>query len=680
LNLRAIAARSTAWKAVKNGTVQTEFTDEELGSLLLQPSSTTFTFKVVSFEVVADNVHTNFVDCIACHPIDKAICATGSRDTSIFVWKVDFQNSSSTCLFRYLGHRHWILSLDWMHEGYTILSSSMSSAIHIWRVPYEQHCEKSYRNSTLFPATTVIPDETGRDDSIRVDTASNCHAVSPTRPLLQMRSFNLTHDSDDFSEFDFVRMFIEREEREITLGSFIVSSSALESGFASKSTPSVKGDLISYTSCHAPLVTLDLTDASFPWQTKDKNKQVASSVRFLGTESMWLLSIENESLTYNVKDHILTSLFRGHNDKINSIAFNPLLDVFFTASSDKYIKAWDISRAPEFKLLEHGSLSRITTFVIGHQSIDSYKDVMECTFFFGCSDGSLGANKCYKPTFSDSMTSVDYSLSNASSKHSHGITSLSYFHKYKASFPEILASGDENGNIMLWNASERKLLRTLMTTRANPIVGSQFFLPEVASGEDVFLNLFTMTGDAFCVVWNAESGIALRFVQLSIPSVSHVHMCTNSALSVLSHPSSSAFTLFDYVTLGSLGLVKPQFLVSESQTLKSLTLSIDGERCAMGSSTGDICLLESHSRQIIALGKHHQQEVHVLLWTRFMNRLVSASGDMTLAFWDGAMVPYGGELEASLDLFSVMTPIHFTKLDATLTVMQECANIPCKAS
>jgi WD40 repeat protein len=305
---------------------------------------------------------------------------------------------------------------------------------------------------------------------------------------------------------------------------------------------------------------------------------------------------------------------------------------------------------------------------------------MYCTFYFGCSDGSLGANTCRKESFSDPMTSTDHSLSSATSKHNHCISSLSYYRSYKPSFPEIVASGDENGGVILWDASERKLLRTLITMRSSSIVASQFFLPEVASGEDIFLNLFTMTGDAFCVVWNAESGIALRFVALSISSVNRVQICTNNSLSVLSHASSSSFTLFDYVTLANLGSVKPQFLASENQTVKSLTLSIDGERCAVGSSTGDICLMESQSRQMIAVGKHHQKEVHILLWTRFMNRLVSSSADMTLAIWDGAMVPYGGEFESSIDLLSVITPIVCATLDATLTVIQECTNTPCKAN
>lgn len=683
LNLRAIAARSTAWKAVKNGTIQTEFTDEELGSLLLQPSSFVFTFKVVSFDVLAENVHTNFVDCIACHPLDKAICATGSRDASIFVWKVDSDKSCSVCIYRYLGHRHWILSLDWMTQGYTILSSSMSSAIHVWRVPYEDHFEQLNSKAATLSVTSVKnQDGLGKDNVTGGDTVSKRNVMSGKLPILQTNSlsFNSTDDSNEFSEFDAVRMFIEREERQLASGSFVVSSSAQGSDLALISIASEveQGAVHSYISCHVPSVALDLSDPGFPWQTKDRNKQFASCVRFLGTESMWLLSIENESLTYNVKDHILTSLFRGHSDKINSMAFNPLLDIFFTASSDKCIKAWDISRAPEFKLLDHGSLSRVTIVIIGSQFLDSHNDAMDCTFFFGCFDGSLGANKCHKASYLDPMISTDYSLSSASLKHNHGISSMSYFSSYKPSFPEIVASGDENGGIMLWNAEELKFLRTLATTRPSPIVAARFFLPEVALGEDIFLNLFTMTGDAFCVVWNAESGIAIRFLALSIPSVSRVQISPNSSLSVLSHPSSSSFTLFDYVTLANLGSVKPEFLTSESQTVKSLTLSLEGERCAVGSSSGDICLLESNSRQIIALGKHHQKEVHVLLWTGFMNRVVSSSADMTLAFWDGAMVPYGGEFEHAIDLFSVMTPIAFSKLDATLTVIQDCKNIPCK--
>lgn len=712
LNLRAIAARSTAWKAVKDGNTQTEFTDEELGTLLLQPSFSVFTFRVVSFDVLADNLHTNFVDCIACHPSDNSICATGSRDASIFVWKVDFVNSSSICLFRYLGHSHWILSLDWLQAGYTILSSSMSSAIHIWRVPYEHHVEQPIEqralNDAVQTASSMTQNEGECDDLIGDGVSSRLSNRKFTSGISVVQNSDpfpiSTYDSDEFSEFDGVRMFIEREEREITLGSYTLASSDKESGHTSnfkyypcrtllsfgfvkhnisfRSDPSVveQGVAITYTPCHVALLALNLTDSSFPWQTKDRTKQFASSVRFLGSESMWLLSIENISLTYNAKDHILTSLFRGHSDKINSVAFNPLLDVFFTASSDKFIKAWDISRAPEFKLLEHSSLSKITIFVVGHQEIDPFSDSMDCTFFFGCSDGSLGANKCCKKSSLDPMTSTDYSLSNASSKHDYGISSLAYFRSYKSSFPEIVASGDDNGGVKLWDAGELKHLRTLLTTHPNPIVASRFFLPDVAIGEDLFLNLFTMTGDAFCVVWDAESGTALRFVMLPISSISRVQMCSNCSLSALGHTGSSSFTLFDYVTLANLGLLKPQFFASENASVRSLTLSIHGERCAVGSSTGDICLMETHSRQIIAVGKHHKKEVDILLWTRFMDRLVSSSADKTMAFWDGGMVPYSDELESSLDAFAVFAPIVFHKLDARLTVIQECTTIPCKSA
>ena len=95
--------------------------------------------------------------------------------------------------------------------------------------------------------------------------------------------------------------------------------------------------------CYVPSIALNLADDRFPWQTNDNTKQYASSVRFLGSESMWLCSIENESLTYDSKNGHLTSLFRGHTGKINSLAVSPVLNIFFTASSDKFVKAWDLS-------------------------------------------------------------------------------------------------------------------------------------------------------------------------------------------------------------------------------------------------------------------------------------------------------------------------------------------------
>jgi WD40 repeat protein len=435
-----------------------------------------------------------------------------------------------------------------------------------------------------------------------------------------------------------------------------------------------------YTTCHIASVSIELTDASFLWKTKDTTKQYASNVRFLGTESTFLLSIENESLAYDAENCILTSLFQGHTDKINAVAFNSSLDVCFTASSDKFVKAWDISRAPKFDLLEHSSLAAITTIVIGHQQSDLFNDFMDCTFFFGCSDGSLGANKCHKRSASESLTSTDYSLSGVFYKHSYGISALAYFRSYKASFPDTVASCDMNGGIMLWNASERKFLRALINTRSITIVASHFFLPAAAAGEETHLNLFTITGDGFCVVWDAENGSAIRFVNLPVSTVSHVQLCTDCFFCVLRHTGVNAFTLFDYTTLANLGLLKPQLFTSENETLTALTLSIGGERCAVGSSTGDICLFEPHSQHMVLVGKHHKKEVNILLWTRFMNRVVSTAADMTLAIWDGFSTPNGSESEFSHGGFPVFAPIVFNKLDANLTIIQECANVPCKTA
>ncbi len=393
-----------------------------------------------------------------------------------------------------------------------------------------------------------------------------------------------------------------------------------------------------------------------------------------------MLSIENESLAYDAENCILTSLFQGHTDKINAVAFSSALDIFFTASSDKFVKAWDISRAPKFDLLEHSSLAAITTIVIGHQRSDCFIDFLDCTFFFGCADGSLGANTCHKGGFSEPLTSTDYSLSSNFYKHNYAISSLAYFHSYKASFPDIVASSDINGGIMLWSASERKFLRTLNTTRSITIAASHFFLPAAAAGEETHLNLFTITADGFCVVWDAEKGSAIRFVNLPVSTVSHVKIGTDCSHCVLRHSGSSAFTLLDYATLANLGMLKPQLFASENEMLTALTLSFGGERCAVGSSTGDICLFEPESQHIIFVGKHHQKEVNVLLWTRFMNRLVSTAADMSIAIWDGFSTPDGSESEFSHGAFPVFTPIVFQQLDANLTIIQECANIPCNTA
>ncbi len=421
---------------------------------------------------------------------------------------------------------------------------------------------------------------------------------------------------------------------------------------------------------------MDLKDAKFPWKTKYSTKQYASNVRFLGTESMWLLSIENESLTFDAKNRILTSLFRGHTDKINAITFTPLLDIFFTASSDAFVKAWDISRAPELVLLEHSSLASITTIVLGRQRSDLFRDAMDCTFFYGCSDGSLGAIECHKGGLNEPMKSADFAISNASVKHNYGISCMSYFHSYKPTLPEIVASGDENGGIMLWNATERRHLRTLSTTRLSSVMACQFFLPAVAFGEETFLNLFSITGDAFCVVWNAETGSAVRFVHLAVPTVSYVHICTKCSISALRHPGSSSVTFLSHETLAYLGCINLTAYASETQQVKSLTLSIDGDRCAVGSSTGDMYLVGAHSRQLIAVGKHHKEEVRLLLWTSFMNRLVSVSADMTLAFWDGSIISF--DEKTADNQHAVCRPILFRRLDAHVTVIRECTDVPCK--
>lgn len=229
LNLRSIAGRSAAWKAIKYKNQQSEFTDEELGSLLLEPSSVVFTFQVASFEVMAQNVHTNFVDCVACHPCDKEIFATGSRDTTILVWKVDFKNSGSQCIFQYVGHQHWVISLDWLQHGYTLLSSSKSSAIHVWRVPFEQDlCRAIQSNESV----TGIPLEISSERIEECSVTDKAEHISLKQDLSVGGSFLSvdTETHDDFSEFDGVRMFIEREEKEITQPSMTFNSSALPSG------------------------------------------------------------------------------------------------------------------------------------------------------------------------------------------------------------------------------------------------------------------------------------------------------------------------------------------------------------------------------------------------------------------------------------------------------------------
>jgi hypothetical protein len=199
-----------------------------------------FTFQVSSFDVMAENVHTNFVDCIACHPTDREVCATGSRDSSIFIWKVDFVHSCSSCLFRYLGHNHWILSLDWMQTGYTLLSSSMSSDIHVWHIPFESNCKQhSVPQSAIDAAFSAKAEKSydAKSGSPVKDQALLHHGIvrgSLHPEVTEHTTFSLTlQDACDFSEFDGARIFMEREEREITLPSFaVLERSALGTSLA----------------------------------------------------------------------------------------------------------------------------------------------------------------------------------------------------------------------------------------------------------------------------------------------------------------------------------------------------------------------------------------------------------------------------------------------------------------
>jgi WD40 repeat protein len=178
---------------------------------------------------MARNVHTNFVDCVACHPCDKEIFATGSRDTTILVWKVDFKNSGSQCIFQYVGHQHWVISLDWLQHGYTLLSSSKSSAIHVWRVPFEQDlCQAIQSNESVIG----IPLEMSSERIEECSVPDKTEYISLKQDLSVGGSF-LSVDAethDEFSEFDGVRMFIEREEKEITQPSITFNSSAMPSG------------------------------------------------------------------------------------------------------------------------------------------------------------------------------------------------------------------------------------------------------------------------------------------------------------------------------------------------------------------------------------------------------------------------------------------------------------------
>jgi WD40 repeat protein len=78
----------------------------------------------------AMEAHLTRVTCVACHPIDNRLVATGSDDRTIRLWAI----GKATCIQTLRGHTQGIASIDFTPDGTSLVSASIDGTIRIWNL------------------------------------------------------------------------------------------------------------------------------------------------------------------------------------------------------------------------------------------------------------------------------------------------------------------------------------------------------------------------------------------------------------------------------------------------------------------------------------------------------------------------------------------------------------------
>ena len=199
-----------------------------------------------------------------------------------------------------------------------------------------------------------------------------------------------------------------------------------------------------------------------------KHGDTVHSVAFSPLDSSLIASAgeDNTIKLWNLRQNSVKTL-RGHEGTVGSVAFSPDGELLVSGSDDSTIKWWDISRWQH--VTSHEPISIRIPF-----------QVNEVTF---SSDGQLIAitGKHVK------LFDVIHQIEVGTLQHDEWTWSAAF-----SPDGQLLASGDHNGIVHVWNVQERRIIAQL--ERHSAAVGSVKFSPDgrtlVSAGNDGLINLW----------------------------------------------------------------------------------------------------------------------------------------------------------------------------------------------
>ncbi len=202
-----------------------------------------------------------------------------------------------------------------------------------------------------------------------------------------------------------------------------------------------------------------------------KHGDTVHSVAFSPLDSSLIASAgeDNTIKLWNLRQNSVKTL-RGHEGTVGSVAFSPDGELLVSGSDDSTIKWWDISRWQH--VASHEPISIRIPF-----------QVNEVTF---SSDGQLIAitGKHVK------LFDVIHQIEVGTLQHDEWTWSAAF-----SPDGQLLASGDHNGIVHVWNVQERRIIAQL--ERHSAAVGSVKFSPDgrtlVSAGNDGLINLWDVS-------------------------------------------------------------------------------------------------------------------------------------------------------------------------------------------
>ena len=589
---------------------------------------------------------------------DGKTIASGSRDDTVRIWNVRTKRELTT----FNGHSHNVSSIIFSPDSRIILTGSYDATVRLWEVSTGKEItvlkgDSSPILSLAFSPSGKIIASGSSDKTIQLWEASTGRKISNLRghssPVLSLAFSPCGKMLASGSSDKTVRLWDISTEKEL----FVInghSSSVLSVAFSpdGKTIASGSSDktirLWKIPTEGQIMTFFAINEAIIKLRVKSFVSYLTSKIAFL-----------NDYGTERISDTLLVSVFKGHLDSVNSIAFNYEGNIIASASSDETVRLWEVATGNEISVLG------------GH--LDSIQSVAFNP------DGKVIA------TGSDDETVRLWAAKTGNvisvfKGHSGSIQSVAF-----NSDGETIASGSWDKTVRFWDVPKRNKIDTFKgnpdytfnahfssdgKTMASGSSDNTVRLWEVSTGEKIRTlkgHSFSFSPDGNIIatgsydntvrLWETSTGKALSILKGHSDAVIDVAFSMDGKI-IASGSYDETVRLWRTSTGQELAVLK-----GHSGPVFGVSLSPDGKMVASGAHGETVRLWEVPSGKEIATLKGHSATVFDVAFNMEGTTIASGSLDSTVRLWE---VSSGKELSVLKGHSSSVRGVSFSPNSKTL--------------